>query len=77
MVKKFYSYTLESIVCSKCSGKAIFNHQLNDETQTGDIKMNNTDNQYLGPSVTLSVMISEAVYRAVVGVERIIRLITR
>jgi len=37
--------------------------------------MTNPSNQYQSASVTLSVMISEAVYRAVVGVERIIRLI--
>ena len=37
--------------------------------------MTNPNDQYHSSSVTLSVMISEAVYKIVVGVERIIRLI--
>ena len=39
--------------------------------------MTNPNNQFHSSSVTLSVMISEAVYKAVVGVEQIIRLITK
>jgi len=50
-------------------------HQLNHGTLTGDITMTNPNDQYHSSSVTLSVMISEAVYKIVVGVERIIRLI--
>jgi hypothetical protein len=37
--------------------------------------MTNQNDQPYNPSVTLSMMISEAVYKAVVSLERIIRLI--
>jgi hypothetical protein len=39
--------------------------------------MNNPVNHFPSSSTSLSVMISEAVYRAVVGVERIIRLVSK
>lgn len=39
--------------------------------------MTHSDNQYQSSSLTFSMMISEAVYKAVVGVERAIRLITK
>ena len=39
--------------------------------------MKNSDNQYVAPSVTLSMMFSEAVYKAVIGVERFIRLVRK
>ncbi len=39
--------------------------------------MTNPVNHYPSSSVTLSVMISEAIYRAVVSVERVIRLVTK
>jgi len=39
--------------------------------------MTNSINHFPSASVTLSVMISEAVYKAVVGVERLIHLITK
>ena len=35
------------------------------------------NNQFAGSTVTLSMMISEAVYRAVVGAERLVRLVTK
>jgi len=37
--------------------------------------MTHTDNQLQASSLTLSMMVSEAIYRAVVGVERMIRRI--
>ena len=39
--------------------------------------MTNQNNQIQGPSVTLSVLISEAVYKVVVGVERVISLVRK
>jgi hypothetical protein len=36
-----------------------------------------SNDQIHSPSVTLSVMISEAVYKTVVGVERIITLVSK
>ncbi len=46
--------------------------QLNDKTQTGDIRMNNANEQIQDAPLTLSMMISEVVFKAVVGVERLI-----
>ena len=58
--------------------KDYINHQLNDRTQTGanqmTNQMTNQNNQIQGSTVTLSVLISEAVYKVVVGVERLISL---
>jgi len=39
--------------------------------------MTHADNAASGSSVTLSIMLSEAIYRAVVTVERIIRRISK
>lgn len=39
--------------------------------------MKNSDNQYTGSSVTLSMMLSEAVYKVVVSLERVIRLVRK
>jgi hypothetical protein len=39
--------------------------------------MNNPFNHFPGSSVTLSMMISEAVYKAIIGVERIIHLVSK
>jgi len=39
--------------------------------------MTHTDNQLQASPLTLSMMVSEAIYKAVVGVERIIRRIAR
>ena len=39
--------------------------------------MNSPVNHYPSSSVSLSVMISETIYKAVVGVERIIRLVSK
>ena len=40
-------------------------------------QMTNQNNQIQGASVTLSVLISEAVYKVVVGVERVISLLRK
>jgi hypothetical protein len=47
------------------------------EGNSGDTDMTHADNQFQASSVTLSMMVSEAIYRAVVGVERIIRRFAR
>jgi len=39
--------------------------------------MTHTDNRLQASPLTLSMMVSETIYKAVVGVERIIRRITR
>jgi len=39
--------------------------------------MTHTDNQLHASPLTLSMMVSEAIYKAVVGVERMVRLIGR
>ena len=39
--------------------------------------MNSSNTQYSDSSVTLSVLVSEAVYRIVVGIERIVVRCTR
>jgi hypothetical protein len=52
-------------------------HQDKPEINTGDTDMTHTDNQLQASPLTLSMMVSETIYRAVVGVERIIRLIAR
>jgi len=39
--------------------------------------MNHTENQLQASPLTLSMMVSETIYRVVVGVERMIRLIAR
>ena len=53
------------------------NHQLNDRTQTGANQMTNQNNQIQGSSVTLSMLISEAVYKVVVSIERVISLVRK
>ena len=40
-------------------------------------QMTNQNNQIQGSSVTLSMLISEAVYKVVVGIERVIRMLRK
>jgi hypothetical protein len=52
-------------------------YQHKPEINAGDTDMTHTENQLQASPLTLSMMVSEGIYKAVVGVERLIRRICR
>ena len=71
MSQKYLSMRIEIIVCKRCLMKATRTYRLNAKSQLGGNLMNT---QIPNPSVTLSMMISETAYKAVVGVEHLLRI---
>jgi len=57
--------------------QAYISSQSNSTTAQGDQQMNNSNIQHQGSSLTLSALISEAVYRIVVGVEQMVKRCNR
>ena len=55
----------------------IFYLPLNNGTQTGGYPVNAPGKQIPSSSVTFSMLISESVYKLVVGIERIIRWLSK
>jgi hypothetical protein len=76
-VKKIFFIIEASNINLKIPERTKFSFQLNDGTQTGDTLVNGPNNQLPTSSVTYSMLISETVYKVVVGIERIIRWVTK
>ena len=76
-VKRIFFIIERGNISSQSSETTLFGLQLNDGTQTGDTLVNVPNKQFPSSSVTFSMLISEEVYKLVLGIERVIRWVTK
>jgi hypothetical protein len=65
------------MICSIVFQTLYFSSSKQPYSTSGDQAMNHSSTQYQNAPVTFSVMISEVVYKAVIGVERMIRRLSK
>jgi len=76
-MKNIFYMIEEGSANSKNPEKILFGFQLKSRERTRDTIMDNPKNQIPDSSVTISMLISETVYKLVVVIERMIRWFTK